>query len=97
MPIAMVQHWPEGGNNTQNYDAINERMGVRDNMPDGLIVHTAGTTDGGGFRIFDVWETREHMERFMRERLMPAVQQVAGPDAAPPSTEVYELYSLLRA
>lgn len=41
-------------------------------------------TEGGGFRVFDVWESRE-WDRFERERLMPAVQEVmAGQEPAPP-------------
>jgi len=96
MPIALVQTWAEGGNDTSNYDAITEKMGIRDNPPEGGIVHTAGATPDGGFRIFDVWESREHMERFMQERLMPAVMEIAGPDARQPTTEVYELYAFMK-
>lgn len=99
MPIAMVQDWAEGGHNTQNYDAINELMGVKDDLPDGLIVHSAGTLDGGGFRIFDIWETREHYERFHRDRLMPAIQQViaaSDTNPPPPTTTIYDLHSLMK-
>ena len=56
MPVAMVQEWAEGGHNTENYDAIVERMDVRENPPEGCIVHTAGALPDGAFRIFDVWE-----------------------------------------
>ena len=96
MPVALIQEWAEGGHNTANYDAITEHMGVRENPPEGLIVHTAGTTDAGGFRIFDVWETREHFERFMRDRLGPAIEAVASGDAGPPQTEMYELHSIMQ-
>lgn len=95
MPVAMIQEWAEGGGDTTNYDAINERMGVRENPPDGLIVHTAGVLGGGGFRVFDVWETREHFERFMADRLGPAIQAVVPADSAPPRTEMYELHSII--
>ena len=94
MPVAMVQDWAEGGHDTTNYDAIVEAMGVRENPPEGCIVHTAGALPDGSFRIFDVWETREHFERFMQDRLMPAIKQVAG-DAAgapPPTMTMYELH-----
>jgi hypothetical protein len=94
MPVAMVQDWAEGGHDTTNYDAIVEVMGVRENPPEGCIVHTAGALPDGGFRIFDVWETREHFERFMQDRLMPAVKEVVGDaaDAPPPSMTIYELH-----
>ncbi len=40
MPVAVIQEWAEGGHDTTNYDAITEHMGVRENPPEGLIVHT---------------------------------------------------------
>ena len=96
MPVAVIQEWAEGSGDTTNYDAIDEHMGVRENPPEGLIVHTAGILDGGGFRVFDVWETREHFERFMRDRLGPAIEAVASAAAGPPQTEMYELYSIMQ-
>jgi hypothetical protein len=95
MPVAMIQDWAEGGHNTENYDAIVRVMGVRENPPEGMIVHTAGALPDGAFRIFDVWETREHFERFMQDRLMPAVKEVVGDggaDAPPPTMTMYELH-----
>jgi hypothetical protein len=50
------------------------------------------------FRIFDVWETREHGERFMNERLMPIIQELGGggADLRPPDREAwYELHDLM--
>jgi len=96
MPVVLIQEWAESGGNTANYDAINAHMGVRENPPEGLIIHTAGTTDGGGFRIVDVWESREHFERFMADRLGPAIKAVVTGDATPPETEIYELYSVIQ-
>jgi hypothetical protein len=98
MPVAMIQDWAGGGHSTQNYDAITGRMGVRENPPDGCIVHTAGFLPDGSFRIFDVWESREHFERFMQDRLMPAVKEVvaaAGDDAPPPTTTMYDLHGFM--
>ncbi len=99
MPIAVTQDWAEGGNNTQTYDAVNELMGVADDLPDGLIFHTAGTLENGAFRIFDVWESREHYQRFEKDRLMPAIMEVLGAaaaDAPPPTMAIYDLHSLFK-
>ena len=99
MPVAMVQDWPDGGHDTTNYDAITEKMGARENPPDGLIVHTAGALENGAFRIFDVWESREHFERFMQDRLMPAIKEVVGAtgaDAPPPEMTMYDLHGFMK-
>lgn len=69
-------------------------------VPQGLLLHGAGfDTDGGVFRIFDVWQTREDGERFMTEQLEPIIESMiaaateSGEDFAPPAREGwYELH-----
>jgi quinol monooxygenase YgiN len=38
-------------------------------QPDGAIHHSAGFDDNGVFRMYEVWESREHRERFVKETL----------------------------
>ena len=97
MPIASLIEWPAGERNTSIYDTVAEKMGVRENPPEGCLAHTAGFADDGTWRVFDVWESGEHLDRFERERLGPALQEVADmPGFSRPSrTERYELHALL--
>jgi hypothetical protein len=100
MPWAVMQEWAMGGHDTSGYDAVNARLGATENPPQGLIVHTAGGTGDGAFRIFDVWETREQGEKFINERLNPIIEPMAAEaaqdpesDFAPPTRETwYELH-----
>ena len=48
---------------------------------DGLILHAAGRTDEG-FRIIEVWETKEAWERFRDGRLEDVLEAGAGDRAA---------------
>ncbi len=67
MAVAYVQEFQiqDGDTSTANYDAVASALNLQD-TPDGLLIHTAGFDhDGGVFRIFDVWETREQGEKFM--------------------------------
>jgi hypothetical protein len=97
MAFVFIQE-PEGI--TQElYDKVNEKLGVRDNPPAGLIVHTAGN-DNGTWKIVDVWESREARDRFGEERLMPAVAEVMrengqDPPSGPPALTAYEAYDLV--
>ena len=102
MAIAYVQEFTiqNGDTSTTNYDAVNAALNLKE-APDGLLIHTAGFDhDAGVFRIFDVWETREHGEKFINERLNPIVETMItaasqNPDAnlGPPSREAwYELH-----
>jgi hypothetical protein len=103
VPIAFIQEFAisDDDRSTANYDAINERLDLDNNPADGLIVHTAGwDEDAGVFRIFDVWESHEQAEAFVRERLQPILEEgPVNPDnAAPPDREgTYELHDLLRS
>jgi hypothetical protein len=96
MAVAIVQEWrgEETERSTENYDAINERLRDED-PPEGLIIHTAGFF-GEGFRVFDVWESEEQFHRFLDEKVMPLVEEVAGPDAAQPEVSTYELHSVIK-
>ncbi len=97
MAIAMVQEFEveEDDRSTENYDGVKERLNVEADPPAGLIVHTAGFTGRGTFRIFDVWESEQDWQRFREERLMPAVQPVVEGGATPPTEYTYELHDLV--
>lgn len=104
MAIAYLQEFQirDGDTSTTNYDAVVEELNLTD-MPDGLVIHTAGFDhDGGVFRIFDVWESREQGERFLGEQLGPILERLGGEavargdDFAPPDRESwYELHDVL--
>src|SRR5919109_455395 len=92
MPVAVVQDWveEETDRSTTNYDAIHERL-MQSGPIEGFLLHTAGFT-GRGFRIFEVWETREQYDRFVEGRLMPIVRELASSDSRPPELTVYGLH-----
>jgi hypothetical protein len=80
MAVAFIQEFPIEERSTANYDFIADKIG--DGPFDGLIAHSAGFDDEAGvFRIFDIWETREHAQRFLDEHIQPLIEQ--GPDAFP--------------
>jgi hypothetical protein len=86
MAVLMRQTMPEGVS-VDMLDAVTEEMGVRENPPDGLVVHVHFEEDGRA-QVVDVWDSPEAYQRFADERLMPAMQKVAeqhgGPAAPPP-------------
>jgi hypothetical protein len=90
MAVGMLQSWE--GFTKEMYEGVAERMFGHtpmreDESPDGLIVHSAGQGPGGWY-VYDIWESREAFERFMDEKLMPAVRDMVGdqpmPDEARP-------------
>lgn len=96
MTIVIIQEWPNATRDTKNYDDITDKLRSDGNVePDGLLVHTAGF-DGDTFRILEVWESKDHQERFLQEILMPAINSTADQGASEPDTRDYELHSFAR-
>jgi hypothetical protein len=54
----------------QTYDAVREKV-VPSGKEKGVQFHAAGDSDGC-WCIFELWESRDGLDRFMREDLAPA-------------------------
>jgi hypothetical protein len=91
MAVAVLTEVDQG--TLEQYDQVNERLAA-DGLADGIICHVVGAKEGGGFRIFDVWQSEDHYRRFREERIAPAVTEVVGPDALPTREEVFEVHDL---
>jgi len=100
MAILMVQEFEvaEDDRGTTNYDSVSERLNIEADPPAGLIVHTAGFTGTGLFRIADVWDSEEDWQRFRDGRLAEALKpMMASGDGSPPSAQYsYELHDLIK-
>jgi hypothetical protein len=95
MAVGILTEVPEGSEE-QYFDVNRQMFGGKNNPdepPQGLIVHTAGTTSTGGFRIFDVWESQADFERFMKESVVPAMEELGIPMQGEP--EIYELSNVV--
>ncbi len=62
---------------------------------EGLIVHAAGPCEAG-VRSIDVWESKEHSDRFFGERLMPAMAGLDIAGGPPVSFEELDVPVILR-
>jgi hypothetical protein len=80
------------GMTTEQYEAVNEAMGLHENnLPQGLISHAAGPTEEGGLLIVDVWDNEEDLGRFVQEQVGPAMQQAGVESQAQP--RVHEVHN----
>jgi hypothetical protein len=77
------------GVNRGDYDAVNDKLGIDPDgtggWPEGLTFHT-GAAKPGGWVVFEVWQSREAQERFLNERLRPALE-AAGVTKPPTRVE----------
>ncbi len=68
----------------QAYDASHAEIGRRSQgKADGLLVHV-GRATGEGFEVLEVWESREHFERYTRDVIAPVMAELM-PGAPPPA------------
>ncbi len=79
--------------NQEQYDAGRQAIGAsEDNVPPGGMVHIAGPSPNGGWRVIEVWESEEDAKRFL-ERLRPAFEAVGAP--APPPPELWPVHNYM--
>ena len=74
MAIGVIIDAP-GGTQAQ-YDRVLAEVGPH--LPADLLVHAAGPREGG-FILVDVWESPEALDRFVAQRLRPALQAAGWP------------------
>jgi len=80
----------------EQYQAVNAQMGVDANPPEGLIFHAAGPIEGG-WGVLDFWESREQFDRFLAERIGPAIGELG--DRAPqnpPEIKEFPVHNVIK-
>ena len=90
MAVAFVMDF--AGGKREQYDAVLEKMQLAGRMPSGGLEHTAGAT-AEGWRVVDVWDSREAFERFAQEQIKPFSAE-AGMTA--PTVMAVELHNFER-
>jgi hypothetical protein len=100
MAIMLIQEFEvaEDDRGTPNYDSVSERLDIKGNPPGGLIVHTAGFTGKGTFRIANVWESESDWEAFRDGRLAEALKSMrdSGEGSPPVAEYAYELHDMVK-
>ena len=73
MPVVMYMEWDAVA--PEQYDAAREKVSWEVDVPQGAILHVPWFAHGG-MRVLDLWESAEDFQRFVDDRLMPAVQEI---------------------
>jgi hypothetical protein len=77
----MVTHfWP--GATVEQYNATVAVVHPPGGLPEGQTYHVAGPTDGGVL-ITAVWDSKEHCDRFVRDKLMASMPIPGGVEGQP--------------
>jgi hypothetical protein len=81
MPVAMMVDNPQGSQET--YDQVREQVGL--DRPAGGVLHVAGPSPNGGWRVIEVFDSEDAAKRFVQERLAPAFQAIGAPPPPRPN------------
>ena len=70
MALALLLEFP--GATQEQFDRVAEKIGST--APAGLLYHVEGPIQGG-WRVVDVWESREAVDKFFQDQLGQALQE----------------------
>ena len=73
MATVMIMHWPEV--TVDQYEQARREVRWEEDTPRGAKFHVAWFA-GDGLHVLDIWDSREDFERFIAERLNPAVERI---------------------
>jgi hypothetical protein len=91
MTVAMVVDNPEGSQ--EIYEKVRQQLGLEG--PAGGIVHLAGPSPTGGWRVLEVWDSEEDAKRFREERLLPAFDAAGVPRPQTPP-QIWQIHTYLK-
>jgi hypothetical protein len=66
-----------------------------DQSPEGLMLHTAGQSDQGWY-VYDVWESKEHFQRFAQDKLGPAIEELGAGSDSQPQPQFFPVETLVK-
>jgi len=74
-PMAFITTIDVLGLTPTEYRAILDQMGVEKKPEPGLYLHLTARIEGG-YRITEVWDSRENFDAFMEARLAPGAEAI---------------------
>ena len=67
---------------------------TKEQSPEGLIIHSAGQSDQG-YYVYDIWESKEHFQRFLEGQLGPAVEELGADAGGSPTPQFFGIETLV--
>ena len=81
------------GGTQKHYDKVMDKLQLGGKPAPGGIFHVAGPMEGG-WRVVDVWESKEAFDHFFKTKLGKAIQEAGVPPFQP---KVFPVHNTLQA
>jgi hypothetical protein len=72
-----------------DYELLRKEVNWERQKPKGMLIHTVGFDDSG-LHVADVWESREALDDYFKNRLIPAMKKH---NMTPPDGQFYILHN----
>jgi hypothetical protein len=72
----------------EKYEALRKEVDWEHQHPDGELVHAAAFDNSGNFCVADIWESEEHLNNFINNRILPAIKKINMPM---PEGEIFQI------
>jgi quinol monooxygenase YgiN len=72
------------------YDQVRNEVAPGNKPPPGMLYHVAGPIENGDWRVIEVWESQEAVDRFFKEKLGQALQK-ANISGQPQTFQVHNI------
>jgi hypothetical protein len=92
MTIAMMVDNPLGSQ--EIYDKVRAEIGL--DRPAGGVLHVAGPSPNGGWRVLELWESQEEAFRFFTERLGPALRAAGALPDPPVQPQFWPVHNVMK-
>ncbi len=76
----------------KEYERLIKELRTEQNPPEGGVLHTAGPLPNG-WRVFNIFESRESYEKFYNDRVTPALKLLGMPN--PSRKELYPIHNVM--
>ena len=58
------------------YEALRKEVDWEHQHPDGAVLHAGAFDDSGNFCVADIWESQEHLNNYINNRLLPVIKKI---------------------
>jgi hypothetical protein len=70
------------------YETLRKEVDWEHQHPDGALFHAGAFDDSGNFCVADIWESDEHLNKFVTSRLLPVMKKINMPM---PEGEIFQI------
>jgi hypothetical protein len=70
------------------YETLRKEVDWEHQHPDGALFHAGAFDDSGNFCVTDIWESEEHLNKFVTSRLLPVMKKINMPM---PEGEIFQI------